>query len=134
MSEEITDKAKDLQRFEEAQTKLGLIVRENKQDVNVLWVRGKPENLKSIFEGIFNGLDSKKHPAFEIERGWNIILDGQQLRPGGTYMVTIKMDRESQQPEMIVMNVNARDYQPIVDEMHDVVKQSIIKASEVVEP
>lgn len=128
MTEDVTENTNN-KEYEEAKTKLGLVVDEKKDDLNFITIRGRRDNLKMIFKGIYDGLNSSKHQDSEVESGWSYISGHNHLRPGGTYMVTITKEVEEDFQEMLVMNVNARDYAPIVEEMHSVVRQSIVTAA-----
>ena len=115
--------------YENAKIKLDLTVEMPDQDVNIVNIGGNLENLKKIFKGIYDGLASRDHPIEEIERDWNEISKGEQLRPGGTFMVTLK-SKGREQPELLIMNVNSKNYAPIVNEMHDAISNSITNAAE----
>lgn len=114
--------------YEDALTKLGLEKEEHKDDVNVVWLRGKKENLEMIFKKLIDGLDGRNHEEDEVRKDWEYVCQNRHLRPGGTYMVTVK--NRSDHFEMIVMNVNARDFEPIVNDMHLSIRKSVISAAE----
>lgn len=120
--------SKTSQDYKDSMTKLGLDVEIPDQDLNSIGIKGSQESLKKIFRGIYDELAGIWHQDYEVDRGWNEISEGKQLRPGIS-MITIKSSPEEKLSEMRIVNVNGRDYVPFINEMHAAVKNSVIKAA-----
>ncbi len=112
--------------YEQAQEQLSLKVETANGDRNTIFVHGSQENLKLIFRTLLDKLGYRQLDH-EVESNWKDLQNGEELRPGGTYVVAI-MNRDNQ-TRMLIQNRNARDYEPINKPMHEAVEISIMKTA-----